>query len=342
MTQDRRSISTQPPVGPPPPFDTELAAFLPAVQQIIPADGMRAGTIAQLRVTFAQSPGLTNDQLARDGRFEVWETAAPGEGDNPAVPLLVCTPRDRIEPVPALYFIHGGGMVLGDFRCGIDEKIEWADELGTALVSVDYRLAPENRHPAPIDDCYAGLSWLAASAQAIGVDPNRIVIVGESAGGGLAAALALLARDRGGPALFGQILICPMLDDRNDSLSSLQMAGLGIWDRISNETGWAALLGDAHGGPVVSPYASPARAADLSKLPPTFIDVGSAETFRDEDVEYASRIWASGGIAELHVWGGGWHGFDADAPAANLSQSARAARIEWLRRLMGPGCSAGA
>ena len=129
--------------------------------------------------------------------------------------------------------------------------------------------------------------------------------------------------------------MCPMLDDRNDTPSSLQMVGRGVWDRISNNTGWTALLGEQRGGPDVSPYAAPARATDLSGLPPAFIDVGSAETFRDEDVAYASRIWQAGGQAELHVWPGGFHGFDVVAPHAAVSRDAKAARIRWLRRLLG-------
>ena len=176
--------------------------------------------------------------------------------------------------------------------------------------------------------------WTAENAREIGVDPARIVVAGGSAGGGLTAALALLARDRGGPAVFGQMLLCPMLDDRNDSCSARQMAGHGVWDRTANETAWGALLGDARGGPDVPPYAAPARASDLSGLPPAFLDVGSAETFRDEVVDYASRIWRAGGVAELHVWPGGFHGFDAFAPHTVLARTARAARIAWLRRLL--------
>jgi acetyl esterase/lipase len=128
----------------------------------------------------------------------------------------------------------------------------------------------------------------------------------------------------------------PMLDDRCDTVSAQQMVGLGVWDRTSNETGWAALLGEARGGPDVSPYAAPARASDLSNLPPTFLDVGSAETFRDEVVTYASRIWAAGGQAELHVWPGAFHGFDGMVPNARISQEAKAARLRWLRRLLAP------
>jgi acetyl esterase/lipase len=142
-----------------------------------------------------------------------------------------------------------------------------------------------------------------------------------------------MVRDLGGPELLGQMLIYPMLDDRNNSPSALQMAGVGIWDRSANRTGWGALLGDAAGGPDVSPYAAPARAEDLSGLPATFVEVGSAETFRDEDVTYASRIWQAGGRAELHVWPGAFHGFDMTMPTAQISRDARRARTAWLNRL---------
>lgn len=214
--------------------------------------------------------------------------------------------------------------------------LDLAEDLGLAVVSVEYRLAPETPHPGPIEDVYAGLVWTVQHADELGIDAARIVIAGGSAGGGLTAALALLARDRGGPALLGQMPLYPMLDDRNNTVSARQMAGVGIWDRTANDTGWTALLGDACGGPGVSPYAAPARATHLSGLPPAFIDVGSAETFRDEAVAYASRIWAAGGVAELHVWPGAFHGFDHFAPQAQVSQDARAARLRWLRRLLAP------
>jgi acetyl esterase/lipase len=202
------------------------------------------------------------------------------------------------------------------------------------VVSVEYRLAPETPHPGPINDCYAGLAWTAEHAAELGYEPGRLIVAGASAGGGLAAALALMARDKGGPALAGQMLICPMLDDRNDTFSARQMAGLGVWDAAANHTGWTALLGAARGGPDVSPYAAPARETDLSGLPPTFIDVGSAETFRDEDVAYAAGIWQAGGHAELHVWPGCFHGFDGMVPQAAISQEAKAARVRWLHRVL--------
>ncbi|GAB2889158.1 alpha/beta hydrolase [Streptomyces deserti] len=317
----------------PPPFDPELAAQLEAINDWLPPTITPDMIPAGRELHSGELAPPTNAELASDGLFEVEERTVPGPPGAPEVPLLICRPTGMTDPRPIVYNIHGGGMVTGTYRLGI--PLDWAEELGLVVVSVEYRLAPEHPHPAPVEDCYAGLVWMAEHAKEIGGDPDRIILAGGSAGGGLTAALALLARDRKGPRAIGQVLMCPMLDDRNDTPSAHQMAGLGVWDRTSNETGWSALLGEARGTADVSPYAAPARADDLSGLPPAFIDVGSAETFRDEDVAYASRIWQAGGIAELHVWPGGFHGFDGLVPHAALSVDARAARLRWLRRLLG-------
>ncbi len=323
-----------PQVGPPPPFDAELRPALDAMA----AAGRPEFTVANIPL-IRQAPPLvpppTDEELRRGGAFTVSTRHVPGPAGAPDVPLLICRPAGVAAAAGCLYFIHGGGMILGDTRSGgFPGMLSHAEELGLALVSVDYRLAPETPHPGPVEDCYAGLAWTVANAAELGADPARVIVGGVSAGGGLAAAVALLARDRGGPALLGQLLVCPMLDDRNETPSARQMAGLGVWDRAANEVGWTALLGDARGGPDVSPYAAPARAADLSGLPPAFIDVGSAETFRDEDVAYATRIWQAGGAAELHVWPGGFHGFPNAVPQAALSRAATSAQRAWLRRLL--------
>ncbi|WP_405536826.1 alpha/beta hydrolase fold domain-containing protein [Streptomyces antimycoticus] len=322
------------PLGPPPPFDPELIAPLAAISEILRPGGSGADPEAGDGQGVPGMETLTNEDLERDGAFLVEEWSVPGPADAPKVSLLICRLADAATPVPALYHIHGGGMTVGHNRLGVPELLDLAQELRLAVVSVEYRLAPGTRHPGPVEDCYAGLRWTAEHAEELGIDPARIVVVGGSAGGGLGAAVALQARDRGGPALFGQLLMCPMLDDRNDTPSALQMTGTGVWDRAANEAGWTALLGDARGGDDVSPYAAPARATDLSGLPPAFIDVGSAETFRDEDVDYARRIWRSGGTAELHVWSGAFHGFSDMAPQAAVSRDAREARRRWLRRLL--------
>jgi acetyl esterase/lipase len=320
--------------APPVPFDPELAAALSVFAEFLPP-AFTPEMIPLLRQPNPAMPAPTDEDLARGGVFTVEERAVPGPEGAPDVSLLVCRPTAATAPTAAIYHIHGGGMIIGDNRSGMLEMLDYAEEFGLAVVSVEYRLAPETPHPGPVEDCYAGLVWTAEHAAELGIDPARIVVGGASAGGGLSAAVALMARDRGGPELLGQLLIYPMLDDRNDTPSAIQMAGLGVWDRTANDTGWTALLGDARGGPDVSPYAAPARETDLSGLPPAFIDVGSAETFRDEDVAYASRIWQAGGIAELHVWHGCFHGFDGLAPQAAVSQEARAARSRWLRRLLG-------
>ncbi|WP_307834268.1 alpha/beta hydrolase [Paractinoplanes lichenicola] len=320
-------------VGPPPPFDPELSAALAVIGEQMPPQ-LTADMIQPMREGSLLAE-LSDDDLARDGAFTVTRRHVPGPDGDPDVELLILTPTTGDVVKPAIYHTHGGGMIVGNNRTGVEVLQDWAAEVPSVIVSVEYRLAPEHPHPAPVEDCYAGLVWTAANAAELGIDPERIVIAGASAGGGLAAAVALIARDRGGPALAGQMLLCPMIDDRNDTPSAVQMAGRGVWDRTANNTGWTALLGADCGGPDVSPYAAPARATDLSGLPPAFVDVGSAETFRDEDVAYASAIWRSGGQAELHVWPGGFHGFDMMVPQAAVSQDARAARVRWLKRLMG-------
>jgi acetyl esterase/lipase len=323
------------PVGPPPPFDSELAPVVELLSSLRAPDAYRPDNILEMR---APVPGLeapTDEILTRGGAYSVQQQTVPGPDGAPDISLLICLPKIAASPTAAIYHIHGGGMIVGDNRFGLVEMIDLAEPLGMAVVSVEYRLAPETPHPGPVADCYAGLVWTSAHAAEFNIDPQRIVIAGASAGGGLAAAVTLMARDHNGPAIFAQVLQSPMLDDRNDTPSARQMRGLGIWDRSSHETGWNALLGDGvRGGPDVSPYAAPSRAQDLSGLPPTFIDVGTAETFRDEDVAYASRIWQAGGRVELHVWPGGFHGFDIVAPDATISQDAIAARAAWLRRQM--------
>ncbi|MFI2710808.1 alpha/beta hydrolase [Micromonospora sp. NPDC018662] len=323
-------------VGPPPPFDPELAGPLREILRrrpssmtpdMIPADRdrIRAG-------------GLSDDAISRGGAFRVSRHRVPGPADAPPVPLLVCRPTTVAGPQPVVYTIHGGGMVAGTSNSvELIGELDRAQALGAAVVSVDYRLAPEHPDPAPVEDCYAGLRWVAEHAGREGFDAGRIVVSGASAGGGLAAGVALLARDRGGPRLAGQMLLCPMVDDRCDSASSVQFDGRGVWDRVSNLTGWTALLGERRGTGTASCYAVPSLATDLGGLPPAFVDVGSAEALRDEGVSYASRIWRAGGRAELHVWSGAFHSFDEWVPEAEVSRAARAARLSWLRRTLDAG-----
>ena len=270
-------------------------------------------------------------QLTLHGAFRRHVHHAPGFGDVPGVDVVTYLPCEARRPLPVLLHFHGGGMIAGTADADTPAMIELAAQAGYAFATVEYRLAPEHPYPAALADAATALAWMSSGAAPGVLDPDRIVVSGVSAGGGLAATTALHARDTSGPRLMGQLLICPMLDHRSDSGSARQMEGVGSWDRTANATAWAAYL-NALDGPV-PPYASAAMATDLTGLPPTFIDVGSAETFRDECVAYAIALWAAGGDAELHVWPGGVHGFDFLAPWAPLSRSARAARVDWLRRL---------
>jgi acetyl esterase/lipase len=312
----------------PPPFDPELAAYLEAVAGMMPAS-VTLENIDLFRTARADS---VDDLIAgRDIVAEDHTIKGPG-GE-----LILTSFRraDHTAPGAGVYFIHGGGMILGNrFGGGMPAAIDWVERMDAVAVSVEYRLAPEHPDPAPVEDSYAGLVWAAANAAALGFDPARLIVAGASAGGGLAAGVTLMSRDRGGPHIFGQVLIYPMLDDRNDTVSAHQMNGIGVWDRNSNDTGWSALLGDRRGRDDVSIYAVPARATDLSRLPPTYIDCVSAEVFRDEDIAYAQKIWAAGGICELHVWPGGFHGSDFFAPEARLSKLLRETRTAWVERLL--------
>lgn len=312
------------------PFDAEVAAAL-GPMEAADAVPMTQQTIPMIRASATTPPTL---EVVGDAPVEVVETTAPGPPGAPDIELTMLRPHGIDHPVPALYNMHGGGMMLGSRHMDADRLLGLVLELGVTAVNVEYRLAPENPHPASVEDCYAGLTWMSGQAAELQIDPDRVVCMGGSAGGGLAAAVALMARDRGGPQLAGQLLLCPMIDDSNTSASSYQYSGLGPWTREANIAGWSALLGHDVGTAAVSPYAAASRATDLSGLPPAFIEVGSAEPFRDEDTDYALRIWATGGQAELHVWSGASHGFDIFAPDAQVTSAALATRTSWLKRVL--------
>lgn len=267
-------------------------------------------------------------------RATIAPQTVPGTAMRPPIDMMVLRPHGVDEVAGCIYFMHSGGMVLGNNRFGIDAALEWARAFRAVVVSPEYRLAPEHPHPAPVEDCYAGLLFTVGQAKELGIDPDRVVVAGSSAGGGLAAAIALMVRDRDGPRLAGQLLVCPMLDDR--ARSSAWPAGLeriGTWDTATNAMAWAALLGEQAGADGVSCYAAPARAVGLSGLPPAYIDVGALELFRDPAVDYARRMWRIGESAELHIWPGAFHGFDRVVPDAPMSRAARGTRADWLTRL---------
>ena len=249
--------------------------------------------------------------------------------------LVMYRPLDRADDtLPVVYHIHGGGMVMGTPEMMEVRNKILVDKLGVAVVSVDYRLAPEYVHPVPVEDCYAGLIWLVEHAEELKVDCKRLVSMGESAGGGLAAALSLLLRDRGQNVLTHQYLIYPMLDDRTgSSIEPAATSGEFIWTRGSNRFGWGALLGHKPGGEGVSCYAAPARAEDVSNLPPTFMYTGALDLFMEEDLEFAKRLMSAGVPTELHVYQGAIHGFEMII-GGPLSEQASADLIRSLTAVM--------
>ncbi|KAL4875018.1 Alpha/Beta hydrolase protein [Aspergillus karnatakaensis] len=254
----------------------------------------------------------------------------------PACPLrtTVFRPKNRtrtVEDTPGILHVHGGGLTTGNRFLGLT-MLDWVTELGAVILTADYRLAPEHPQPAALEDTYAALQFLASHAAEFGFNPDKIIVVGGSAGGNLAAGVALLARDRSGPRLAGQVLMYPWLDDRTDSLSVQQYADIPPVKKSELITVSHYAFG--RNGEYADIYTAPSRATNLTGLPPTLIDVGEADVFRDQDVAYASALWRDGVSTELHVYPGSWHGFDVFVPDAPISRRAIATRLEWLKVLL--------
>ena len=258
----------------------------------------------------------------------------PGPAGAPEVPVRIYTPRAGEGLRPCIFHIHGGGYVTGSAAMMDPMHRALALDLNCTIVSVDYRLAPETPFPGGIEDCYAALAWLFKEASKLGVDSTRIGVMGESAGGGLAAALALLVRDRREYRLAFQHLIYPMLDDRTCGSSDPHpYAGEFIWTPHNNSFGWSALLNAPPGSDGVSMYAAPARAEDLSGLPSTFIAAGALDLFLEEDIEYARRLVRHGVPVEMHVYPGAYHAFDL-AIDARVAEDAKLHSYSALRRAL--------
>jgi len=302
------------------PLD-QLLQVMPGGFNTIPDIVQRRDIVSQMLAALEIPP---NPNVASEDRM------VPGPEGAPDVKVRVYRPVDATGTLPGIYFIHGGGMILGDIDGEDAVSSMICEHVDAVVVSVEYRLAPEHPYPAPVEDCYAGLVWMARNAAELRFDPDRLAVYGASAGGGLTIAVSMLARDRGFPAVRFQMPIYPMIDDRNETPSSHEITDIGLWDRAGNIEAWKWYLGD--GKP--DQYAAPARAEDLAGLPPTFIDVGTVDLFRDEDIAFATRLMQVGVPTELVVNPGAYHAAEVFAPDAPLAQRIWARRIEALRRAL--------
>ena len=280
-------------------------------------------------MTNAQKQALFATLPPTDVTIEESTIAGP-DGD---IPLVIYRPPNR-GPRGGLLWLHGGGYIVGTARDDA-HGIGFAEHVGCTVVSVDYRLAPESTYRGSIADSFAALNWMVEEAQTLDIDTARIAIGGGSAGGGLAAGLALYNRDQGGPDLAFQLLIYPMIDDRNQTPSSYEITHPTIWHRAVSLKAWRMYLGDEYGKEQVSPYAAAARARDLRGLPAALVTVGELDLFRDENIDYAQRLMAAGVETELQVFTGMFHGAEMSVPDAAVSRRMRLGYRDALKRAIG-------
>ena len=265
--------------------------------------------------------GMTNspkEPIADDINVEDQFIEGP---DGNSLRVRIYKLKGQTETVPALLWIHGGGYVMGvpEGDDGLCQR--FVKEADCVVVSVDYRLAPEHPYPAPLEDCYSALKWVADNSEALNIDVNRIGIAGASAGGGLTAALALLTKDRQGPNLIFQMPLYPMINDLNDSFSNKEITGNYVWNYSLNERGWSMYLGDLKDSDNIPYYAAPARATveDLQGLPYTYTCVGQLDPFRDETLQYVTKLAQAGVDVDFHLYAGAYHGFESLNPHADIA-----------------------
>jgi acetyl esterase/lipase len=310
------------------PAFTEILPLLPTV-----TDFSDAAAIREMRKTQFQDL-LPPPPVREDVETEDREVRGPDGA--PDVPIRIYRPKTPASALrPAVFEIHGGGFMTGDIAMMDPWCTKVAGDLDAVVVSVEYRLAPEDPFPAGLDDCYAALSWTSAEAAALGVDPARIAVAGQSAGGGLAAATALLARDRSGPEICFQLLEIPELDDRLETPSMRAFVDTPLWNRPNAVWSWKHYLGPDHEGEV-SPYAAPSRAKDLANLPPAYVSTMEFDPLRDEGIEYAMRLMQAGVSVELHSYPGTFHGSSL-LGGAEVSRRNAEEVIGALRRGLGAG-----
>ncbi len=311
-------------------IDPESLEGLDALLNLVPGGVSRIPDIVERRATTKRLRDMATADLPPNRNVVTENTIIDGTDGKPDIALGVFRPANATGELPGIYHMHGGGMVMGSVEEDALICAMLCEALNAVIVSVDYRLAPEHPYPAAVDDCYAGLVWTADNAGELGIDRNRLAIFGGSAGGGLAIATALRARDRGGPSLSIMMALYPMIDDRNETPSSHEVTDVGIWDRDVNLEAWNWYLA----GKPADAYAAPARAENLAGLPPAFIDVGEVDLFRDEDIRFATRLLQAGVPTELHVYPGAYHASEIIAPDAALSATIWARRIEALQRVL--------
>ncbi|WP_235038741.1 alpha/beta hydrolase [Kibdelosporangium aridum] len=309
-------------------IDPELLPWLDMLPTIALTD---AESLAEKRASLDEMGSVLPPYDATNA-IDVRDELVPGPDGAPEVPVRVYRRAGQEGAQPGLFYIHGGGFVIGGLEMADRFAMPVVDELGIVVVAVDYRLAPETPFPGPVEDCYAALVWTANKASELGIDPARLAVGGESAGGGLSAATALLARDRGGPALSYQYLWIPELDDRLETESMRAYVDTPLWNYPNAVFSWDSYLGEGKRGTAdVSPYAAPARATDLSGLPPTVVTVCQFDPLRDEGLEYARRLSQANVPTELRGYAGTFHGSSLVGDAA-VTQRAAADQLEDLRR----------
>jgi len=301
-------------------LDPEIAGPLGEFMKIMGDGNLNLEDLPVMRVEGVKMMAALKAQLPAIEGVATEDRTVPGPEGAPEVNIRIYRKTDGPAKQPALLWIHGGGYMLGNIEQDDITAKNITLEGGCATVSVEYRLAPENHFPAALEDCYAVLKWMASHVDELGIDKSRIAIGGASAGGGLAAGLALLARDRAEVDVTFQFLIYPMIDDSNIAPASDTRPDTLMWTRESNLTGWRAYLGCEPGGKDISQYASAMRATDLSGLPPAYIAVGELDLFAEEDMTYARRLIESCVPTELHVYPGACHAFDGMAPEAYVSR----------------------
>jgi acetyl esterase/lipase len=310
--------------------DPELRELL----ELTPPTELNHDNLSATRDMQAELTRQTNAQLPEIEGVSQEDRMVPGPAGDPDVRIRIYKPTEQTEPLPGFFWIHGGGYVLGDIDSNDYASKLWVKNVGCVIVSVDYRRAPEAPYPAPLEDCYAALEWMVTHADELGIDQSRIAIGGASAGGGLASGLALLVRDRAEMTVVAQLLMYPMINDKNVAPATDTLPDTHIWSRAKNLFGWTCYLGQEPGAEDIPIYAAAFRAEDLSGLPPALIVVGDLDLFLEENLDYAGRLIKAGVLTELHVYPGAYHGFNGFSPGAAVSRQCNADYLQALTRAL--------